>query len=79
MRWPRVLWNRLTCHGSVVKVKIGDMVVCRTQPNLLPPDHGLIVGFNKKGEGGKDFVHVLIEGEIQVFMHFNVAVISGKR
>jgi hypothetical protein len=55
-------------------VKVGDVVVCKSEP-LLPPDHGLIVAFNEKGEGGQDFVHVLIKGEVRIFMYFNVAVV----
>lgn len=56
-------------------MKVGDMVICKSEP-LLPPDHGLIVAFNEKGYGGKEFVHVLIDGEVRVFLHFNVVVVQ---
>ena len=37
---------------------------------------GVIVGFNEKGEGGKDFVHVFVGDEVLIFMHFDVEVIN---
>jgi len=40
---------------------------------------GIVVGFNSKGEGGQDFVHVLVDGDIEIFMHFDLEVISGSR
>tara|TARA_A100001011_G_C14089125_1_gene747808 strand:+ start:377 stop:502 length:126 start_codon:yes stop_codon:yes gene_type:complete len=40
----------------------------------------MVVGFNEKGEGGKEFVHVLCEGEVHVFMDFDIKVINpGKK
>lgn len=41
---------------------------------------GLVVGFNEKGHGGKDFVHVLVGGDIKVFMEFDLKVVrNGSR
>ena len=61
-------------------MKIGDLVKCR--PQALSPisveSMGVIVGFNKKGEGGKDFVHVLCDGHIYVLLSFTVDVIKKK-
>ena len=47
-------------------MKVGDLVK-RVKCN----DYGIVVGFNKKGEGGKDFVHVFFNGEIQIYMSFD--------
>lgn len=56
-------------------MKVGDLVMCQ---RLYGHDQsrGLVVGFNKKGEGGKEYVHVLIDEVIQVFMHYDVEVIG---
>ena len=40
---------------------------------------GLVVGFNDKGEGGKEFVHVLVKGNIHIFMDFDLEVINESR
>ena len=56
-------------------MKVGDLVTCQRY-HSLPPVSGPIVGFNKKGEGGKEYVHVLIGGKVIVFMHFDVEVIK---
>lgn len=56
-------------------MKVGDIVICQILYNHVPP-RGLIVGFNKKGEGGKEYVHVLIDEVIRVFMHYDVEVIG---
>ena len=37
---------------------------------------GPIVGFNQKGEGGKEFVHILIDGKVDVFMRHSVEVVK---
>ena len=49
--------------------EVGDLVEARGGI------HGVVVGFNEKGEGGKDFVHILVEGEILIFMCFDVNVV----
>lgn len=68
-----------TCRlPSQDEPKIGDMVICKRFVSK-PPLRGLVVGYNKKGEGGQDFVHVLIDGEVSVFMHFDVEVINENR
>ena len=59
------------------KIEIGDFVVVRTgghrshhqpgvwvRPRIL---QGLVVGFNAKGEGGRNFIHVLVDGDVDVF------------
>jgi len=58
-------------------MKLGDLVECFTWANRRSV-RGVIVGFNEKGEGGKDFVHVLCEGKIYVFLAFDVRVINKK-
>lgn len=57
-------------------MKIGDVVSYRQRSTTeaLPPQRGLVVGFNKKGEGGQDFVHVLIDGDVVVYMQFDLVV-----
>jgi len=62
-------------------MKIGDVVHCwpRGNPEMGNRVNGIIVGFNKKGEGGKDFVHVLCEGKVLLFMSFDVRVINESR
>ena len=55
-------------------MKVGDLVVI-SEPGGIQKQ-GLVVGFNKKGEGGKDYVHVMVEGTINVFLSFNVEVIN---
>ena len=65
-------------------MKVGDLVMCYSHPPggvqfPIPSSEGLIVGFGKKGEGGKDYVHVLISGKVQVFMRHAVEVINESR
>ncbi|MAI57590.1 MAG: hypothetical protein CML56_01145 [Rhodobacteraceae bacterium] len=65
-------------------MKIGDLVeIWTTETELgrlanhqLINPKGVIVGFNKKGDGGKDYVHVLIDGKVSVFMRFAIEVIN---
>ena len=59
-------------------MKVGDLVICfpegiRTMSSLV---YGIIIGFNKKGEGGKDFVKVFCEGEIMVFLSFDISLVE---
>ena len=62
-------------------MKVGDLVACwpRGTPEVSDMVRGVVVGFNKKGEGGKDFVHILCEGIVMIFMSFDVEVISESR
>ena len=39
---------------------------------------GVVVGFNEKGEGGKDFVHILVDGDVIVCMTFDVHLVKDK-
>ena len=60
--------------------KIGDLV--RFYPNRPSPCEklGVIVGFNKKGEGGQDFVHILCGSKIYVIMYYDVDFLKeGKK
>ena len=59
-------------------MKVGDLVrwLSGKRPRVC---EGVVVGFNSKGEGGQDFVHVLVNGKIEIFMHFDLEVISGNR
>jgi len=58
-------------------VKVGDLVQCWAKPYESPAITGIIIGFNEKGFGGKDFVHVLCDdGTVQVFMNFDVNVVK---
>jgi len=61
-------------------MKIGDLVECFGLCKDRRAVQGVIIAFNEKGEGGKEFVHVLCEGEVFVFMDFDVKVINpGKK
>lgn len=58
-------------------MKIGDLVLCH--PSGITIGHGIVVGFGKKGEGGKDFIDVLLcNGEIMTLMFFDVEVLNEK-
>ena len=62
-------------------MKVGDLVACwpRGTPETSEMVKGVIVAFNEKGEGGQDFVHVLCEGTVMMFMSFDVEVINESR
>ncbi len=65
--------------GTVITflMKVGDLVLCH--PSGITIGHGIIVGFGKKGEGGKDFIDVLFwDGKIMTLMFFDVEVLDGK-
>lgn len=56
-------------------MKIGDLVLCH--PSGISVGHGVIIDFAGKGDGGKDFVDVLLSnGEIMTFMFFDIEVIN---
>ncbi len=58
-------------------MEIGDLVLCH--PSGITIGHGIVVGFGKKGEGGKDFIDVLLcNGEIMTLMFFDVEVLNEK-
>jgi len=62
-------------------MKIGDLVWGYQQlpgPSIQKVQ-GLVVGFNKKGEGGKEYVHVLTEGIVNIYMRHNLEVVSESR
>ncbi len=62
-------------------MKIGDLVI--VHPRFLSMTEGeitgVVVGFNEKGEGGKDFVHVLVDGSVHIFMEFDLKVIKTRK
>ena len=61
-------------------MKLGDLVKAYSTTMHQVCTVGIIVAFNKKGEGGKDFVHILAEdGTIMVFNAFDVEVINANR
>jgi len=60
-------------------MKVGDVVLCyygQSSKDVAGPDQGLIVGFNKKGEGGQDYVHVLVNGEVILFTKWDLEVVK---
>ena len=62
-------------------MKKGDLVRCLVYSKISGYEYktGVIIGFNKKGEGGKEYVHVLCDDNIRVIPFFNVEVIDEKR
>lgn len=62
-------------------MKVGDFVAgYRQMPGpSVERIQGLVVGFNKRGQGGKDYVHVLSEGKVHIYMRHNLEVISEGR
>ena len=57
-------------------MKIGDIVMCpRDKDDWVK---GLIIGFGLKGEGGKDYVHVLIDGNVETYMRFNLQELTDE-
>ena len=58
-------------------MKVGDLVIYRGRgaTNGIGP----IVAFNKKGDGGSDFVHVFVDGTIQIYMHFDIEILSDNK
>ena len=58
-------------------MKVGDLVRCWPYGSFeMSPCHtGVIIGFNKKGEGGKEIVHILYDNKVMTFLSFNVEVI----
>tara|TARA_Y100001973_G_C5188126_1_gene329162 strand:+ start:534 stop:728 length:195 start_codon:yes stop_codon:yes gene_type:complete len=59
-------------------MRIGDIVWCWPfgSPGVSEKEIGLVVGFNQKGEGGKEFVHVLCKGTILIFMDFDICEVG---
>jgi len=57
-------------------MKIGDIVQAYSTA-LSEMPIGIVVGFNKKGEGGQDYVHVLTNcGEVEVFLSEVLVVVD---
>ncbi len=55
-------------------MKLGDVVeIWRFK------QFGLVVGFSEQEEGAADFVHVLVGGDIKVFMEFDLKVVENRR
>ena len=55
------------------KLKLGDLVC-----SVINGVTGVVVGFNEKGEGGQDFVHILVNGDIIVCMAWDVQTIEPR-
>ena len=62
-------------------MKIGDLVWGYQQiPGpAVERIQGLVVGFNKRGEGGKEYVHVFMDGKVNIYMRHNLEVVSEGR
>lgn len=62
-------------------MKVGDLVEGYQQlPGpAIERIQGIVVGFNEKGEGGKDYVHVLNKGKVHVYLRVNLEVIHEGR
>ena len=57
-------------------VKVGDLVIAWQWQADAPGDMpGIIIGFNKKGEGGQHYVHVWIDGAVQVYRFDDLKII----
>ena len=58
-------------------MKIGDLVVCypNGSPDIATAATGIVVGFNKKGEGGKDFVHILANGTVGIYLSYDIELL----
>ncbi len=52
------------------RIEIGDLVECYMGPGQYTC--GVVVGFNKKGEGGRNIVHVLCNDIIEIMMHYDI-------
>lgn len=64
--------NLVKVYSTVARVSIHG----QTAESVKHFQVGIIIGFNKKGEGGKQFVHVLVaDGTIMMFNSFDVEVI----
>ena len=48
-------------------LKVGDLVC-----SVINGVSGVVIGFNEKGEGGQDFVHLLVNGEVIVCMAWDL-------
>ena len=56
-------------------MKVGDIVRYNTAVSLNVT--GIVIGFNKKGEGGKDYTHILRDnGDIEIRMSHILEVIK---
>ena len=51
-------------------MKTGDLLVVTTKEKQW--EYGILIGFNKKGEGGKDFVHVFVDRQIRIYLRHEV-------
>ena len=57
-------------------LEIGDLVYCF--PSGAIKFYGIVVGFNEKGEGGKDFVKVLTHSGLVTVFSFEVEKIDSE-
>lgn len=68
-------------------VKIGDLVATWAHPGSNDANdgmriyvEGLVVGFNEKGHGGKDYVHILRcdTNRVETFMTYDLTFVDPK-
>ena len=57
-------------------MRIGDLVKVYSIPGYDSFSVGIIMRFNKRGEGGKEFIHVYLSTGIGVFMIHDIEVIN---
>ena len=60
------------------RAKVGDLAEVLLKPGQGKSPlvgYGVIVGFNEKSEGGKDFVHVYIDGKYEVFLAYEIKLL----
>ena len=55
------------------RIKVGDLV-----HSVVKNVSGVVVGFNQKGEGGQDFVHILVNGDIIVCMAWDLHTVEPR-
>ena len=53
-------------------MKVGDLV---TWNGVGPSFTAVIIGFNEKGDGGKDFVHLFHKGKVLIVMAFDISLV----
>ena len=61
-------------------MKVGDLVEPYASSFGIEKQLMVVVGFNKSGEGGKHYVHVLLpDGTIEVFLSESLVVVNESR
>ena len=55
------------------RIEVGDLV-----HSVVKNVSGVVVGFNQKGEGGQDFVHILVDGDIIICMSWDLHTVEPR-